>query len=111
MNFYDRNKRHFRGRYTKVKGKIKVHPNYIVGEDGSDLLSLGITHDPLKGKKHKNYKMVGNPKKGDNSVSYMKKQIVSANKKNYTDKWNNYRIHPKDDEFVDKIVEKHKKNN
>lgn len=109
MKYYQKKDRHFRGRYTKVKGKTKVHPNYIVGEDDKNFLSIGITHDPYKGKGHKNHEMYRNPQKGDNSVSYMKKQIESANKKNFSERLNNFKLHPIDEEFVNKIVEKHKK--
>lgn len=76
MSYYDRNKRHFRGRYTKVKGKIKVHPNYIVGEENDSFLSMGITH---------------------------------SSKSNYTKKWDNYKMDPVDEMFVDKVVNKRKK--
>lgn len=106
--YYTRDKRHFRGRKTIVKGVKKVHPNYIVGEDRSNYYSFGLTHSPSKGKKHKNYKLSVNPKNGDNSPSYMRKQLDIGNKNEFTSKLTNFHMSAKDDDYVDKLIDKKK---
>jgi len=105
--FYSRNKRHFRGRKTVVKGVKKIHPNYIVGENGNKYYSFGLTHSSSKGKKHKNYKLAYNPKNGDDSPVYMRKKMESANKNEYSsNKWDNYKMSNIDDDFVDSLIDK-----
>lgn len=108
--FYkNRNQRHFRGKKTNVRGEIKIHPHYIVGENESKYASLGITHDNSKGKKHKNHLLTKNPEYGKNDKSYIKKQIEIGSKKLYTPyKLNNFKISSKDDDYVDHLVEKKK---
>ena len=109
--FYkDRKQRHFRGKRTRVNGKRIIHPHYIVGEDKDNFASLGITHDESKGKKHKNYLLSKNPEYGQSSKSYMRKEIENSSKRNYTlYKFTNYKMSSKDDDYVDKLVEKKKK--
>lgn len=105
--YYTRDKRHFRGRKTIVKGVKKIHPNYIVGEDRNNYYSFGLTHSSSKGKKHKNYKLMRNPKNGDNSQVYMRKKMESANKNEYTSKkWDNYKMSKLDDDYVDSLIDK-----
>lgn len=108
--FYkDRKQRHFRGKKTRVNGKIKIHPHYIVGENESKYASLGITHDKYKGRKHPNYELKSNPKKDDNSIAYLRKQIEVSPKKLYTIyRYNDYKMSTKDDDYVDQLVEKKK---
>ena len=108
--FYkDRKQRHFRGKKTNVRGEIKIHPHYIVGENESKYASLGITHDDSKGKKHKNHLLSKNPEYGQSSKSYMRKEIENSSKRNYTlYKFTNYKMSTKDDDYVDKLVEKKK---
>lgn len=105
--YYSRNNRHFRGRKTIVKGVKKIHPNYIVGEDRNNYYSFGLTHSPNKGKKHKNYKLIHNPKSGDNSQVYMRKQMDVDSKKNYSShKYNDYKMSKFDDDYVDQLINK-----
>lgn len=104
--FYSRNKRHFRNRKTIVKGKKILHPNYIVGEYKNYFLSFGLTHSNSKGKKHKNYKLSKNPKIGDDSPSYMRKQLDNGNKNEFTSRLTNFRMSAKDDDYVDSLIEK-----
>lgn len=106
--YYSRNKRHFRGRKTIVKGVKKIHPSYIVGEDRTNYYSFGLTHSPSKGKKHKNYKLSKNPQIGDNSPSYMRKQLDIGNKSEFTRKLTNFRMSHKDDDYIDKLIDKKK---
>ncbi len=110
--FYEKKERHFRGRKTKVKGETRIHPNYIIGEDEENYVSLGLTHSPKKGKKHKNHEMNENPKKDDNSKIYMRKKIEAGNKNEYSsNKWENYQISDVDDEYVDTLIDKVRNNN
>lgn len=105
MNWLSKIKRHFRGHKTKVKGKVKIHPSYIVGEDKKHFFSFGITSDNKKGKRHSNHKLSKNPKIGDNSPSYVRKQMEIRSKAEYTrERWNNYRMSDKDDDYIDNLL-------
>lgn len=107
--FYSRKKRHFRGRKTKVNHQVVTHPNYIVGEDQNHYYSFGLTHSDRKGKKHKNYRLVHNPKEKDDSVAYLRKQMEIADKSSFTSRFKNYHMSKKDDDYVDTLIEKMKR--
>ena len=104
--FFKRSDRHFRGKKTKVKGTVKTHPNYVVGEDHSNYYSLGLTHSACKGKKHKNHKLVRNPKQGETSTAYIHKKIETADKRLFSKKYGNYQMSKEDDDYIDTLIEK-----
>ena len=109
MFYKNKKQRHFRGKKTKVKGDKKIHPHYIVGEDQINYVSIGLTHDDKKGKKHKNHKLTKNPKLGDKSSSYLKKSIETSRKSTFTDYvFKDYQMAKEDDKYVDSLIEKKK---
>lgn len=88
----------------------KLHPHYIIGEEGNYYLSVGITHDKKKGKGHNNHKLSKNPQKGFNEISYIRKQISRGNKKAYSkNKLTNYSMSKVDDEYIDNLISKNKR--
>lgn len=111
--FYEnKSDRHFRDRQCE-KGSSKIekgkHPNYIVGETNTDYYSFGITHKALKGKKHKNYLLDSNPNKNDNKNSYMRKQMDSGPKNQYSSyTLDKFKLSNKDEKYVDSLIEKRK---
>lgn len=107
MGFYkDRRMRHFRGHRTKNG----VHPSYIIGSRRGSYLYLGLTHKKTKGRKHKNHALSKNQKAGDGSVAYIIKKIEEDRKTSFTkERYSNYRMSPVDDEYVDALISKRKK--
>ena len=104
--YYERNQRHFRGRKTKVNGKVKIHPNYIVGEEKENYFSFGITHSEKKGKGHKNHRLEKNPNKQDKNPSYLKKKMEIAPKKSFTSILKGFSMSKNDDDYVDSLIRK-----
>lgn len=104
--FYEnKNKRHFRGKKTKVKGEVVLHPHYIVGEDEKTYSSIGITHNPKQDEKHRNYPLQNNPNRNDTRQSYMKKNIETSNKYFYTFyPYKNYKLSKEDEKYVDNLI-------
>ncbi len=110
MGFCTRKKRHFRGHKTRVKGKVVTHPSYIVGEEGRRYLSFGLTHSPKKGKGHPNLPLFQNPNSSDASKAYLRKQLESDYKSNYTKhQYSDYSMSEKDDDSVDYLIAKRRK--
>lgn len=103
--FYDdKNKRHFRGKYTKVKNDTIIHPHYILGETKNTYTSIGITHSRKNGK-HYNHKLENNPNQNDRRTSYMKKNIETTNKRFYTAySYKNYQLSKEDEKYVDNRI-------
>lgn len=99
--FYDdKNKRHFRGKYTKVRDETVIHPHYIVGETEDKYASLGITHSKKNGN-HYNHLLNNNPNKKDKEKSYMKKNIEISDKKKYTNfRYRKYKLSNEDGSYV-----------
>lgn len=108
--FYEnKNKRHFRGKYTKVNNETIIHPHYIVGETDKTYSSIGITHSKKSGN-HYNYRLENNPNQKDKSTSYMKKNIEKSNKRMYTAyKFRRYKLSENDEEKVDNLINKKNK--
>ena len=64
----------------------------------------------MKGKKHANHELFKNPKAGDGSKAYIRKKIEEDRITAFTkERYNNYRMSPKDDEYVDALISKRKK--
>lgn len=105
--FYAKEKRHFRGHKTKIKGKRLIHPSYIVGEDKARYAYFGLTHSSKKGKGHGNHHLKTNPKTTDSAPSYMRKKLEWQPKRSFTSwKLDGYRMSPEDDEYVDLLIHK-----
>lgn len=108
--YIDKKDRHFRKRYTVVNGKIKEHPNYIVGETNDKYKSFGITHNDSKGKNHKNHLLSKNPEYGKTDPSHLRKQMEEASKRQYSQYMlKNFKMSKIDDQYVDSLIEKRKK--
>ena len=78
------------------------HINYIFEEDGRNYHSVGLTHQRkthYKNKWYKNMPLIINPKKNDNSKSYVRFGIISQNKKSFANKTDKRFKFSKDDYF------------
>lgn len=116
--FYDdKNKRHFRGKYTKVKNETVIHSHYIVGEDEKNFASIGVTHTSetksKTGKIKSNHLLNSNvnPNAKPGEKSYMKKRVEIGNKRlysGYKNKYSTYRVSDEDVSYVDYVVDKKK---
>lgn len=108
--YIDKNDRHFRKRRTIVAGKVKYHPNYVVGETNDRYKSFGITHADAKGKNHKNHLLSKNPEYGKTDPSHLRKQMDFGFKNEYSrTKLMNFKMSKIDDQYVDSLIEKCKK--
>ena len=82
-----------------------MHPSYIIGKRRGTYLYLGLTHKKKKGKKHPNHELSKNPKQGDGSKAYIRKRIEEDTKTAFTkERYTNYRMSSKDDEYVDVLI-------
>lgn len=109
--YYRRNQRHFRNRTTIVQGVVKQHPSYIVGEEGNNYLSFGITHKNKKGKRHYNHQLRRNPNPYDSTPSYIRKQVESSSKRLFSRRRiDSYRMSPEDDSYIDSLLQRRRRN-
>ncbi len=93
-----------------INGECLIHPVYVVGEERGRYLIFGITHARRKGKGHANHKLAKNPKAVDDSTAYIRKKIEEDRKTAFTkERYSNYRMSPRDDEYVDALISKRKK--
>ncbi len=96
---------HFR-RYKKTEGgKIKKakHPKLIVGEDRSTYEYMGLTESPKRGH-HNNIPLSKNPQKGKTHSSYLRHELRSDERKNFSEPLKDYNLSSEDRKTVNRIL-------
>ena len=105
--FIDKRKRHFRGHKTYVKGRLVVHPCYIIGETATGYIFLGLTHSRKKGKGHPNHCLAENPNRRDLRPAYLRKKIATDRKSNFSESpLAGFSMGKVDEKYVDSLIAK-----
>ncbi len=107
MILYTREKRHFRGFRTNVRGVIMFHPAYIVGEVGDYYFAFVITHSPKRGGNHPNYRLKHNPKSSDPRPSYLRNNLILRPKKFFKkEPFDDLEMSEEDEVYIDYLLSK-----
>lgn len=97
-----------RSLYTVRSKKRERHPNIIVDANKTKFKSVNLTHS--KGKKgHWNIPLKNNPNKSDSKKSYVKKDIKSDYKFNYSKAFKNYELSEEDIKLLKNFLNKKRK--
>ena len=96
-------KKPFKSYLTFRKRRNEVHPQLIVGADKYRFNSMQLTHSSTNSRRN-NFVLYDNPNPNDSSPAFLRKDIKKDYKFNYSRKFNNYNLSPRDYKRVDDYI-------
>ena len=102
-------KPHFRFHYRKHKTKSdnKNHYSLIVGSNDKEYAYNSLTHSSKSGHK-KNKELSLNPNKKDKCKAYLRRELNSDKKRNFSEEITKMNLDPKDEKEIMDIIKRNK---